>query len=91
MEVWTWVVAYIVGFSLLQLLVYRYFRDSEPSADGSSSGSGDQYSPAVDQLERDRPAPDPADEEGVYCQHCGAVNDSESTFRYCKRCVSPLR
>ncbi|RXK50115.1 DUF7577 domain-containing protein [Halorientalis pallida] len=91
MEVWTWIVAYIVGFSLLQLLVYRYFRDSEPSVDGASTGSGEQYSAATDGLERDQTSRRTRDDDGTVCQHCGTFNEHEATYRYCKHCVSPLR
>ncbi|WP_336000996.1 DUF7577 domain-containing protein [Halorientalis halophila] len=90
MEVWTWIVAYIVGFSLLQLLVYRYFRDSEPSAEGAS-GSREQYAAAADGLERDASSRRAGDEDGTVCQHCGTFNEHEATYRYCKHCVSPLR
>ena len=89
MEVWTWIVAYIVGFSLLQLLVYRYFRDSEPSVEQPSPGAGERYA-AGDRLKRDQTG-GTATEDGLYCQHCGAFNEQAATYRYCKQCVSPLR
>jgi hypothetical protein len=88
MEVWTWIVAYIVGFSLLQLLVYRYFRDSEPSIEHPSPEAG-EYA-AGDRLERDDGRPR-SDEDGAYCQHCGAFNEQVTTYRYCKQCVAPMR
>lgn len=91
MEVWAWILAYVVGFSLLQLLVYRYFRDSEPSVEGAQPESGERYSAAVDHLEHDQSGQQVADDDGVYCQHCGAFNRTEATFRYCKRCVTPLQ
>jgi hypothetical protein len=89
MEVWTWIIAYIVGFSLLQLLVYRYFRDSEPSVEGPSPGSGERYA-SGDRLERDQSGRTATD-DGVYCQHCGTYNEQTATYRYCKQCVAPIR
>ncbi|MFB6165117.1 MAG: hypothetical protein ABEJ31_08150 [Haloarculaceae archaeon] len=91
MEVWTWIVAYVVGFSLLQLLVYRYFRDSDASVEGPPHGPGERYSPAVDGLERDAPRGREATGDGRYCPHCGATNEPDASFRYCRECASPLR
>jgi len=88
MEIWTWIVAYVVGFSLLQLLVYRYFRDSEPSVEQPSPGSGER-SAAGDRLERDATGATPAD--GVRCQHCGTHNEQSAMYRYCKQCAAPIR
>jgi hypothetical protein len=101
MEVWTWVVAYIVGFSLLQLLVYRYFRDRDPSVERSSPPK--EGSSGIEGLERDRersPNPEPtpdapmqadADTDGIRCQHCGTYNEKAAKFRYCRECVTPLK
>ena len=90
MEVWAWIVAYIVGFSLLQLLVYRYFRDRGSVEQPSSAKATDGYSVAVEQVEPESRQPTPTG-DGIHCQQCGAHNESESTFRYCRRCASPLR
>lgn len=38
MDLWGWVVAYVVGFSLLQVLIYRYLRDRGNTGTGGSSG-----------------------------------------------------
>lgn len=90
MEVWTWIVAYVVGFSLLQLLVYRYFRDGDASVEGPSAGSGDRYPAAADGLDRAASREEPTG-DGVRCRHCGAVNEGEASFRYCRECVTPLQ
>ena len=31
MQAWAWLVAYVVGFGLLQVALYRYFHRSEPT------------------------------------------------------------
>lgn len=90
MEVWTWILAYIVGFSLLQLLVYRYFRNQEASVEQASPRSVERYAAPVEQLEHE-PLARPDGGDGVHCQRCGAYNQHESTYRYCRKCVSPLR
>lgn len=89
MEVWTWIVAYIVGFSLLQLLVYRYVRDREASVERTSPRGAETYSAPVDQTER-APAVRSDGGEGKHCPECGTFNESDS-YRYCRECVSPLR
>jgi len=88
MEVWTWIVAYVVGFSLLQLLVYRYFRD-RGSVEGDSAGTADGYGVGVDAGEAANPRDSTGD--GVHCQQCGAHNESRSQYRYCRECAAPLR
>lgn len=83
MEVWTWVVAYIVGFALLQLLAYRYVRDSDPSVGGP--GVGDERAAGAD-----RDGAPAADDAGIYCRNCSTHNERVSTYRYCKGCLTPL-
>ena len=94
MEVWTWILAYVVGFSLLQLLVYRYVRDSEPSVEGPAPGEG--YTPAPDRVDdspvREADDSDPGtDDPTVRCPRCGTRNAEIGTVRYCRACVAPLR
>lgn len=38
MNLWGWVIAYVVGFSLLQVLIYRYLRGRGDGGAGASSG-----------------------------------------------------
>lgn len=83
MDVWAWVIAYIVGFALLQLLVLRYLRDDRAAADRGGSGSEHQTVARVES------APATADTSaGRRCEHCGADNESE--YRYCGNCAAPL-
>ena len=84
METWGWLVLYVVGFGLVQLLLYRHFQRDDASPD---------VTPPADRAARrslDRSAPS-ADEEGIHCHHCGTYNEPEPTFSYCKECVRPLR
>ena len=89
METWGWLVAYVVGFGLVQLLLYRHFQRDDPSPDvtpGSTDGSA--------RLSAERSPRQPADDDesdGVTCRHCGAVNESDGAFTYCEECVRPLR
>lgn len=83
MEAWGWLVAYIVGFGLMQLLLYRYFQRDDPSPDATPPA--DQS--AQRSLEK---SPPQTAEEGTHCNHCGAFNECAPTISYCKQCVQPL-
>lgn len=94
MEALGWLVAYVVGFGLVQLLLYRYIQRDDASPD-SAPGSVDQSA----RRSFDQPASDARDgdengaetEDGVQCRHCGTVNEYEQSFAYCKECVRPLQ
>ena len=83
MDPWAWIVAYVVGFALLQLLLYRYLgRDARgtdaarPAAtEGPAGLTGATRAPTGD---------------AVACRHCGAENDREAPYRFCRVCTSPL-
>jgi hypothetical protein len=83
MDPWAWILAYVVGFALLQLLLYRYLgRDARgtdaatPTArEGSAGLTGGAHAPTGD---------------AVTCRHCGAENDREASYRFCRECTSPL-
>jgi hypothetical protein len=101
MEVWAWLTVYLVGFALLQLVLYRYFRQGgsgeQPAGSPNNHGMGADAGrdPWVDSpREQADHAPDstPGDASGgVRCKHCGAVNESEATFTYCRECAQPLQ
>lgn len=38
MNLWGWVIAYVVGFSLLQVLIYRYLKGRGDGGAGTASG-----------------------------------------------------
>lgn len=89
MEAWTWLVAYLVGFALLQLFLYRYFQRGESTHDGEAREAGFQR---LEQAAATSDAGmDDADGETVYCQHCGASNARDGMFSYCRNCAEPLR
>ncbi len=106
MELWGWLIGYVLLFALLHLLLYYlYVRrgDSDntgtPSfadpnrASSRSSPGPDRYPPAPD----DSSDPDDLereselDDEAVRCRHCGARNSADQTFTYCWNCISTLR
>jgi len=94
MEAWAWLIAYLVGFALLQLVLYRYFQRGESTHDNGETR--DSREPGYQRLERsamsesaiDRPDDDG---DGVYCKHCGARNERNGMYSYCRNCAEPLR
>ncbi|MDG5777966.1 hypothetical protein VB773_05155 [Haloarculaceae archaeon H-GB2-1] len=87
MEPWGWIIVYVVGFTLFQLLVFRYISGG-PSPDNGSADS--PLAAEMPALERDRHTRDGHAEDGRYCQHCGAQNESDPMFTYCRECANPL-
>jgi len=83
MDVVFWLVAYVVGFGLVQLLLYRYFRRDDPAPD-ATPGRTERAAPvSVD-------APD-GDGTVVHCGECGTDNEHDSMFVYCRSCASRLQ
>jgi membrane protein implicated in regulation of membrane protease activity len=84
MSTWVWLVVYLVGFALLQVLLYRYFQDSRggQTAPRSSEPEGAR-APVERATERDS---DPRG--GVSCPHCGTLN--EAGYAYCRECAEQL-
>ena len=85
MEVWSWLLAYVVGFALIQLLLYRYFQRDDPSPDATPGGTDGSARRSLEQ------SSEASTEAGARCPHCGAVNEHETTVAYCKECIRPLR
>jgi len=98
MEPWGWILIYLVGFTLFQLLLFRYFTDERgfegvslgsgersalQSADGNARAAESQQVPQSDTEETDR-------EDGVSCPHCGAYNADEQ-FTFCRKCTGQIR
>lgn len=85
MSTWVWLVVYLVGFALVQVLLYRYLRDSQG---GQTAPRGSETESARAPVERtaERSATD--GEQGVYCRNCGARN--EGSYSYCRECAGQL-
>ncbi|WP_436907832.1 DUF7577 domain-containing protein [Halosimplex marinum] len=97
MEPWGWILVYLAGFTLLQLLLVRYFSDDR-SLGGVSLESNESSPPQSGERGRSlgeregvgREAPrDGAD--GVRCHQCGTENADEQTYTYCRSCLTQLR
>lgn len=92
METLGWLVAYVVGFALVQLLLYRYIQRDDASPD-ATPGAVDR--PARRSIEQSTRRPEDgggdADNEGLRCRHCGTVNDYDQPYTYCEECVQPLQ
>jgi hypothetical protein len=89
MEAWIWLVAYLIGFALLQLVLYRYFQQRESTHEGESSRN-----PGFQRLEQSSASATTSEttENGsVRCQHCGTPNEAETQYTYCRECAEPLR
>ncbi|MHB9287690.1 hypothetical protein ACKVMT_11720 [Halobacteriales archaeon Cl-PHB] len=90
MEPWAWLAAYLVGFAFLQLLLYRYFRE-ETSGQGqagperSASGGRDPVRPRTDGGAASQ------SDDAVHCAHCGARNERDPAYTFCRECANPLQ
>ncbi|RQH03288.1 DUF7577 domain-containing protein [Natrarchaeobius oligotrophus] len=107
MELWGWLVGYVVLFALLHLVLYYVYarRDdgegtsspsfADPNRARSQSAPGpDRYPRATDDVPGVDPPPRDArdlDGETIRCPHCSARNAADQTFTYCWHCVSTLR
>jgi len=84
-ETWAWVLVYVVGFCLFQVLLYRYLQRNETSLDQATPDFGEGR-PA-----RSGPAGiDDPEREGVQCQHCGTYNERTQMFSYCRQCAERI-
>ena len=82
MQPWVWLTAYVLGFGLLQVLLYRHFSAGTPTAEPTESRAaradgGRQVATGTT--------------DTVVCGHCGAVNESHRMIRYCGTCAESLR
>ncbi|WP_262178871.1 DUF7577 domain-containing protein [Haloarcula laminariae] len=82
MQPWVWLAAYVLGFGLLQVLLYRHFSDRTASPQPTER--------RVTRADGGRRVAAEATET-VVCGHCGAVNESHSMIRYCGACAESLR
>jgi hypothetical protein len=85
METWAWLLAYLVGFALLQLYLYRYFmkstRTEPPERTTPVSEGGARAIESVENV---------PDEDLVSCETCGAYNESHTMYTFCRECGDRL-
>lgn len=98
MEPWVWLIVYLVGFALLQLVLYRYVRNRDSSSEqptgspGARSAAGRERRTESATEVRIGSEPDGSgDADRVRCTHCGALNEQGATFRYCRECTQPIQ
>lgn len=105
MELWGWLIGYVVLFALLHLLLYYIYvrrEDSEglqspsitdPSRTRPYSPPGPDYSRASDGTAdpEEREEEPEFDGEIIRCPHCGVRNNADQTYTYCWNCTSILR
>jgi len=88
MELWAWLVAYLLGFALLQLYLYRYFIKGGSANDSATEGATPAYS------EGGASGVEHTDRSGggdlVACSQCGTYNEREAAFTFCKECGERL-
>jgi hypothetical protein len=98
MEAWAWLTVYLVGFALLQLALYRYFRGddsastrtTQPGDGGARTDAGPNTRPETAVESGGEVQPDQA-EGAVHCKHCGALNERNPTYTYCRQCAQPIQ
>lgn len=86
METWVWLAAYLIGFALLQLYLYRYFMNQ------STTGSSERATPVADRRGSALEVPEDVSEgDLVTCEHCGSYNESHQMFSFCRECGNRLK
>ncbi|PSQ24758.1 hypothetical protein BRD01_03235 [Halobacteriales archaeon QS_8_65_32] len=99
MELWGWVVAYVVGFSLLQVLIYRYLRDRDDAGTNATSGErslertapprehpNTDRGPAVGESSHGIDSPDAPGNADRGDGHRDRVRAASTSGRHCPRC-----
>ncbi|ACV12029.1 hypothetical protein Huta_1859 [Halorhabdus utahensis DSM 12940] len=88
--VWGWIVAYILGFLLFQLLIYWYLGEDGTSIERTTPDSTEQERGPRPSIEtRDTDEGDVG--ETVRCRHCGAANEFHPSYRFCRVCAREYR
>ncbi len=99
METWLIVAAYVLGFILLQIVLYQYFIRGSRSSSGTAKtaqaestdgtpGPGHDGSPPA--VGASKPVNSESDEELISCGECGAYNRQSQMFVYCRECGEKL-
>jgi len=86
---WIWILVYVLAFAVFQLVLYRYLQGEEqPPIEQATPDYGDtERAPS-------RATVTPGEGESgemVCCPRCGAYNERDSAYTYCKECVQRLR
>ncbi|MXR51067.1 hypothetical protein GRX03_05530 [Halovenus sp. WSH3] len=89
METWAWLIAYLLGFALLQLYLYRYFIGGESTANSSAENATPGFDGSAGPVSPDDIDSDP-DGEYVNCAQCGGHNEADAVFTYCRHCGARL-
>lgn len=105
METWAILGAYVLGFALLQVYLYRYLtnRNSSSESGAPPHGVSNPGGPVDGTPESDH-GPAPADVPGTHsggpdgrsdddlvrCESCGTYNRQETFFVFCRACGSKL-
>jgi hypothetical protein len=95
MAVWHIVVLYLAIFALLQFVVYRYLKDRNDGRPTQFRSASNPDSGRVDDRAVEPPSPhDPSPRDGEsgarFCTQCGARNDPDQVYSYCRNCANPL-
>lgn len=101
MQTWVWLSLYVLGFVVLQVYLYRYFIGQSSSesgtppaglpgpgalnADGDRERSGGSGYRDVESFDPSPPE-DLEIDEAVRCSECGAYNQNDRMFVYCRHC-----
>ncbi|ELY47583.1 DUF7577 domain-containing protein [Natronorubrum sulfidifaciens] len=105
MELWGWLVGYVLLFALLHLLLYVFYARGDDDVGSPSfvepnhtsprtSAGSDRYPGSADDVDPDDETDDndlEFDGETMRCPHCGVRNEADQTFTYCWNCISSLR
>lgn len=86
--VWGWIAAYVLGFLLFQLLIYWYLGEGETSLERTTPEAGERGSRPTIEL---RDADHLTVGETVRCKHCGAENEFDPSYTYCRECTREYR
>lgn len=88
MEMWAYLGAYLVGFALLQLYLYRHFIGGQSTGGDSATERTTPQQVAGEGACVD--GPDNGDDEVLTCSECGTPNEFDPVFTFCKECGARL-
>ncbi|CCQ33931.1 hypothetical protein HLRTI_002272 [Halorhabdus tiamatea SARL4B] len=86
--VWGWIVAYVLGFLLFQLLIYWYLGEGKTSLERTTPETGER---GPRQTVESRDTDHLTGGETVRCPHCGAENEFDPSYTYCRECTREYR